>query len=182
MAAPAIDARLQVIIDTEHIKITKDAREALIKLSKGDMRKVLNVLQPCYYAVKDDEDVDMGADDTTGGKGIITEDMIYDCVGSPQPSDVKKLLDTILRDEWTTCYNAVIALKSAKGLALADILEVLVNSFENYQLSPKARIEFLSGLSEIEYRLAAGGNERIQTSAAIGVVKKTMDIQAKEAK
>lgn len=183
MSAPAIDHRLQYVIDTEHIKITKDARKALVNLSKGDMRKALNVLQPCYYAVKDDDndDTEMTGTEPTCQKGYITEEMIYNCVGSPQPADVKTIMDTILNDEWTTCFNAVNRLKSAKGLALADVLEVLATEFETYQLKPEARIALLEGLSEIEFRLAAGGNEKIQTSATIGIVKHAMDIQAGEA-
>lgn len=182
MTIPALDKRLQFVIDAEHIKITKDARKALVKLSKGDMRKVLNVLQPCYYAVKDDDDQDteMSGTDPTEQKGYITEDMIYSCVGSPRPSDVKLIMDTILNDDWTTCYNAVNKLKSSRGLALADVLEVLAVEFETFELKPEARIALLDGLSEIEFRLAAGGNERIQTSATIGVVKHAIDIQAGE--
>ena len=36
------------VIDEENVKITTEATESLVKLSKGDMRRALNVLQACH--------------------------------------------------------------------------------------------------------------------------------------
>lgn len=134
------------------------------------MRKALNVLQPCQAAVTGDGEEE--------GKEI-TEEIIYDCVGSPQPADIQAMLDLVLKNDWTTAARSLTALKTAKGLALADILDGIVAEFESYDLTAEARIHLLEGLSEIEYRLAGGGNEKIHTSAAIGVVKSTLEVQGR---
>ena len=36
------------VIDEENVKITSDAADSLVRLSKGDMRRALNVLQACH--------------------------------------------------------------------------------------------------------------------------------------
>lgn len=36
------------VIDEEHVKIMPEATDALVKLSRGDMRRALNVLQACH--------------------------------------------------------------------------------------------------------------------------------------
>ena len=36
------------VIEEENVKITTDATESLVRLSKGDMRRALNVLQACH--------------------------------------------------------------------------------------------------------------------------------------
>lgn len=36
------------VIDEENVKIMSEATEALVRLSKGDMRRALNVLQACH--------------------------------------------------------------------------------------------------------------------------------------
>ncbi len=36
------------VIEEENVKITADATESLVRLSKGDMRRALNVLQACH--------------------------------------------------------------------------------------------------------------------------------------
>lgn len=40
------------VIEEENVKITPDAVESLVKLSKGDMRRALNVLQACHASSK----------------------------------------------------------------------------------------------------------------------------------
>jgi replication factor C subunit 3/5 len=36
------------VITEENVQITPDATDALVRLSKGDMRRALNVLQACH--------------------------------------------------------------------------------------------------------------------------------------
>lgn len=40
------------VIEEENVKIMPDATDALVKLSKGDMRRALNVLQACHASSK----------------------------------------------------------------------------------------------------------------------------------
>jgi len=40
------------VIEEENVKITPDAVESLVKLSRGDMRRALNVLQACHASSK----------------------------------------------------------------------------------------------------------------------------------
>jgi replication factor C subunit 3/5 len=49
-----IDIRVLVdkVIDEENVNITPEATDALITLSKGDMRRALNVLQACHASSK----------------------------------------------------------------------------------------------------------------------------------
>lgn len=50
--SPLKEADIRVLVDKviteEDIKVTSDATDALVKLSKGDMRRALNVLQACH--------------------------------------------------------------------------------------------------------------------------------------
>jgi replication factor C subunit 3/5 len=36
------------VVEEEHVRIGGEAVDALVKLSKGDMRRALNVLQACH--------------------------------------------------------------------------------------------------------------------------------------
>ena len=71
------------------VKITEEGRQALLKLTKGDMRRALNVLQACHAAY-----------DLTG------ETEVYNCTGNPHPSDVETIINSMLTDEFTTAYNS----------------------------------------------------------------------------
>jgi replication factor C subunit 3/5 len=54
--SPLKEADIRVLVDKviaeEEIKISSDATDALVKLSKGDMRRALNVLQACHASSK----------------------------------------------------------------------------------------------------------------------------------
>ena len=45
---PDIRRIVDLVIEKEDIKIQPDAVDSLVKLSKGDMRRALNVLQACH--------------------------------------------------------------------------------------------------------------------------------------
>ena len=45
---PDIKALVDLVVEKEEVKIQPDAVESLVRLSKGDMRRALNVLQACH--------------------------------------------------------------------------------------------------------------------------------------
>lgn len=161
----AIDKRIMQVIDAEKVKIAPDAKAALLELSKGDMRRALNVLQACHTGLE------------FPGKDTITLSQVYLCVGSPDPADIDTILTSVLNDDWTTAHDTVSTLKRERGLALVDILEKLSTELMALNLKEKTKIALLSKLADIEYRLANGGSEKIQTSAAIGVIKESMELE-----
>ncbi|KAG7664804.1 MID1 [[Candida] subhashii] len=160
----AIKSRIENVITKEHVKIDNDALDALLKLSKGDMRRALNVLQACKSAIGVDNPHDS-----------IDLDMIYECIGAPHPQDIETVLDSILKDDWTTAYITINKFKTVKGLALIDLIAGFIEILNNYKLKPKTRIEIFKNLSDIEYGISKGGNDKIQSSAIIGVIKNAME-------
>ncbi|ODV81447.1 DNA replication factor C [Suhomyces tanzawaensis NRRL Y-17324] len=159
----AIQERIKNVIIKESINIADPATAALLKLSRGDMRRALNVLQACKAATNGETDDE------------IDENMIYECIGAPHPKDVETVLDSILKDDWTTAFMTLDQYKKTKGLALIDLISGFIDILNNYQLKSSTRIEIYKGLSEIEYGISKGGNEKIQSSAIIGVIKQALE-------
>ncbi len=83
-----------------------DGKNALLKLSKGDMRRALNVLQACHAAYD-----------------IIGETEVYTCTGNPHPSDIETIVNSMLSDEFTASYqsNYRVSLTLALLLHPSDI-------------------------------------------------------------
>jgi replication factor C subunit 3/5 len=54
--SPLKEKDIRVLVDKvifeENVRISPDATDALVKLSKGDMRRALNVLQACHASSK----------------------------------------------------------------------------------------------------------------------------------
>ncbi|CAM9021575.1 unnamed protein product [Wickerhamomyces anomalus] len=159
----SIKENIAKVIIKENLKISSEAEAALLKLSKGDMRKALNVLQACKAAVDEGEE--------------ISEDMIYESVGAPHPKDIETILDSILKDDWSSSIATLQKIKQLKGLALIDLLQGFIEILDQYELKTRTRAEILKGLGEIEYAISKGGNEKIQSSASIGVIKKSLEFE-----
>ncbi|CAI4706041.1 CPI_1c_G0043660.mRNA.1.CDS.1 [Saccharomyces cerevisiae] len=160
----AIERRITNVLVHEKLKLSPNAEKALIELSNGDMRRVLNVLQSCK-ATLDNPDEDE-----------ISDDVIYECCGAPRPSDLKAVLKSILEDDWGTAHYTLNKVRSAKGLALIDLIEGIVKILEDYELqNEETRVHLLTKLADIEYSISKGGNDQIQGSAVIGAIKASFE-------
>lgn len=143
--------RLNHVIDQEKVEVTEDGKQALIDLSQGDMRKVLNILQSSSTAFS-----------------TINEDAVYTCVGHPLKADITNILKWLLNDDFVSTYNRIQNLKVEKGLALQDILTEVHTFLHRIELPSETLMELLIKLSDIEYRLSGGTNEKFQLSSLIG--------------
>jgi replication factor C subunit 3/5 len=110
----------------------------------------------------------------------ITNETIYNCIAAPSPTSISTILDTLLStSDISSCLSTVNALKTSYGLALADILSSLSEELAKLEVPPRTRITWLQGLADIEYRLAGGGSELVQTGGMVGVVRQGVDLMDK---
>jgi replication factor C subunit 3/5 len=137
------------------MKIEDNSVKAIIRLGAGDMRKNLNILQAASMAF---------SKQTTP----ITEDQVYDCTGNPSPADVHQILQWLLNESFESAFDKINQMKVDKGYALQDILTNVAKFSTRLAFDDDVSITLFKKLSDIEYRLASGANERIQSSALVG--------------
>ncbi|OJA08646.1 hypothetical protein AZE42_05278 [Rhizopogon vesiculosus] len=157
-----VEKRVNDVVAAENVNLTEDGKKALLKLSKGDMRRALNVLQACHAAYTS-----------------IGETEIYNCTGNPHPSDIETIVNSMLSDEFTTSYQMILAMKTERGLALQDLISGTYEYVETIEFKPQARVYLLDFLSTTEHRLSAGGSEKMQLSALLGAFKNAVELSAK---
>ncbi|KAK7061052.1 Subunit of heteropentameric Replication factor C (RF-C) [Paramarasmius palmivorus] len=157
-----VEKRLITVIEAEKVNLTEDGKNALLKLSKGDMRRALNVLQACHAAYD-----------------VTRETEIYNCTGNPHPSDIEKIVQYMLSSEFTAAYQMISKMKIERGLALQDLLTGAYEYVETIELKPHARIYLLDHLATTEHRLSTGGSEKIQLSALLGAFKNAVELTSR---
>ncbi|XP_066594914.1 replication factor C subunit 5 [Prorops nasuta] len=160
LARDQILPRLNYVIEEENIKVSDDGKEALITLSGGDMRKVINVLQSTWLAF-----------------GYVTEENVYTCVGHPLPVDITNIANWLLNEPYQSCYSKIKELKMEKGLALQDILTELHVCINKIEFPNATLIELITKMAEIEVRVAAGSSENVQLNALVAAFYKARDIE-----
>lgn len=147
-----IRGRLRHIVEAEKIteRMQPDGEQAILRLAKGDMRRVLNILQA-----------------TASGFETIDASSVYACTGNPAPADVKAAMGALMNSGVGDAYTFLAKLSSEQGLALADIVAELAAYVRGIKLPADARILILSKLADVEYRLAFGTADKVQLASLV---------------
>lgn len=88
-----LQERMDFVIQNEGINVSSEAKNALIRIANGDMRRVLNVLQAAAAAFHPKQ---------------IDEDAIYAVTAAPHPTDMQRILDWLTNDLYdiSQSYNS----------------------------------------------------------------------------
>jgi replication factor C subunit 3/5 len=151
-----IQGRLEEIAAAENCNITPGGINAILSLSGGDMRRVLNLLQSTA----------MSAD-------VIDEAQVYLTSGAPLPVDIDEILDLLMNSDFKTACDTITAMCTLKGYALVDVLSDLTDKLANLDMDHIPLALLLDGMSNVEHRLAYGTDERLQIASLVGVFVKT---------
>lgn len=148
--AANVKERLQYVIRAEGLDVDASGLAALVRLSNGDMRKALNILQSTQMASQH-----------------VTEEAVYLCTGNPMPKDIEQIAYWLLNEPFTASYKYISDIKMRKGLALVDITREVTMFVFKIQMPSDIRIKLINDLADIEYRLSFGCNDKLQLGALI---------------
>mmetsp|Transcript_17458 Transcript_17458/g.21313 ORF Transcript_17458/g.21313 Transcript_17458/m.21313 type:complete len:341 (+) Transcript_17458:56-1078(+) len=151
-----IYGRLTEVAKAESVDYTEDGLEAILSLSGGDMRRVLNLLQSTAMSFQNVNDAN-----------------VYLTSGAPLPSDLEKISYSLFNHEFATAQETIATLCKIKGYALVDIIADLTTVVTNMELPSGVLAFLLDGMSSVEYRLAFGTDEEIQCASLVGVFIKS---------
>jgi replication factor C subunit 3/5 len=144
--------RLEYVAQQEQVKITEDGIDGILRLSGGDMRRVLNLLQSTAMAYP-----------------MVDQTAVYLTSGAPLPSDVDHVLDLLMNADFATASEGIITMCTTKGYALTDLITEIAARVVALDMDAIPLGQMLDGLSNVEYRLASGTDETIQAASLVGV-------------
>jgi replication factor C subunit 3/5 len=151
-----IQGRLEEVAAAENCNTTPDGIQAILSLSGGDMRRVLNLLQS-----------------TAMSSEVINEQTVYLTSGAPLPVDIDVILDLLMNATFKTACEEIQSLCTTKGYALVDVLADLTTKLTHLEMDSVPLAMLLDGMSDVEHRLAFGTDEKIQIASLVGVFVKT---------
>uniref|UniRef100_A0A7S0XH10 AAA+ ATPase domain-containing protein n=1 Tax=Mantoniella antarctica TaxID=81844 RepID=A0A7S0XH10_9CHLO len=157
----SVRERVQHVVDAEALDITPEGISAVQHLGGGDMRRTLNILQASWLANAGDDSIDA--------------DAIYATTGQPRPQDIEAIAGVLLNSPFQEAVEKVSAIKTERGLALADITRLLCEYVFRLHMPPPARAELVSQMADVEHRLAYVTHERLQLLALVGAFNKAKE-------
>lgn len=150
--------RLQHVARAEDCHVTSDGLDAILRLSGGDMRRVLNLLQS-----------------TVMSHDVVDEPSVYLTSGAPLPADVERVLQLLLNASFADAVRDITTLCTLKGYATADVLQELTTAVAAMDVNDGVLAAWLDGMSSVEHRLAFGTDEKLQIASLVGVFLQTRD-------
>jgi len=136
---------MRKIAQNEKLQITQDGLDTLIFISRGDMRKAINILQ-------------VGA--SVSDK--ITAELIYETTATAKPEDIKNLISTALSGKFMVARNQLYDLLIKYGLSGEDIVKQIHQSIFDLTIPEESKVHLIEKTGETEFRLIQGSNAHIQ--------------------
>jgi len=145
--------RIKNICEIEKIEIDDETIEKIIEIGKGDMRKILNILESTYMSF-----------------GKVNMDYVYSSTGLPSEKQIEYIMNTILENEFSFSLQTLNKFRIDNGFSMSDIINLLLKKLRNMNLSQEKFIEICILFKKIDYLCMLAGNEMIVLSQIISAI------------
>ena len=154
--------RLKQVSLSENIKIKEEIYDTITKISKGDLRKAINLLQTISLC------------DTKK----INSKICYSISGFPNPKEISDILNNLLNEKLNFSKTLEKISKVIKengysiSLILKELNELIIKKFKNKELEGKKFIRIFSEISQLENQVIKSTFGDIYLSSLIAIFKK----------
>ena len=145
-----IKEQMAYISKQENVDYTSKGLDMLVKVSNGDLRKAINVLQ---------------ATAATGGK--IEETSVLETVGGVDPNEIEKLLNAARNQEFDRAKGKLQDLIFVRGVAGSDIIREINSNITKMDFSDESKLKIIDRLAEVDFRLTEWASPDIQIAALL---------------
>ncbi len=144
-----IDDIISRIVKKEGITLDDGAKEALYDVSKGDVRRLENVLQSTATLTKN-----------------ITSQSIYEMASVARPKELKEVLGTC-RQDFIKARDLLISTMIKYGMSGTDMIKHLQQQAWELDVSDEEKLDLIQACGEAEFRMVEGSDELIQLEALL---------------
>ncbi|MEK6916394.1 MAG: Replication factor C small subunit, partial [Nanoarchaeota archaeon] len=134
----------------ENIKVTAEAKQALYEVTKGDCRKVENLLQSSAAVSQE-----------------VTDKTIYSIASQALPEEVNDILNLTFKGDILDARKKLLTVMFENGLSGLDIIKQIQSSIWKQDIADLKKLEMVILCGEIEFRMVEGSDEFIQLEALI---------------
>lgn len=141
--------RLKYIGEKENVALSEDGLQTIVGIAQGDLRRAINILQ------------------SASALGVVDRDTIYDVISRVRPEEVSKMLVGALKGNFVEARQLLRELLIDRGLSGFDVVKSIYPELFKLQIPEDRRLELLSTLADIDYRLTQGATDEVQLGALL---------------
>lgn len=149
LSPEAIEKRIRFIASKEKLTLTREAIDAIVYVSEGDMRRAINALQSAATLSKK-----------------IDEDMIYRITATPKREEIESLIGDALRGEFMRAREKVSELLLS-GLSGDDLLRHIHRVVIDLEIPDDKKLKIIDRIGEAEFRIVEGADEKLQLESLV---------------
>ncbi|MBI5036649.1 replication factor C small subunit, partial [Candidatus Micrarchaeota archaeon] len=141
------------VAKAEGLVLDEKAKDAVVLVSEGDARKVLNVLQGVSVM---------------GSK--VTEEQVLKVSAQARPKEIAEMVALALNGKFTEARKQLDDLMLAYGLSGEDVMRQMYREVVSLSISDETKVFLVDRLGEYSFRLSEGADERIQLEAMLAQI------------
>ena len=147
------DARalLARVAAAESLDVSDGAMESLLRLSEGDLRRCVTILQSAAATSKK-----------------VDEQTIFDISSLAKPEEVREMVKAALAGNFADARKRLDQLLVYDGVSPEDLVKQLHRSiFDLPGVEEKDKVSIVDKVGEVEFRMTEGSNPRIQLETVL---------------
>ncbi len=144
---------VHTIETNEGIKISPSAKEVLVDICEGDVRRMENILQSCTALSKN-----------------IDDELVYSLASVAKPKELKRILELALQNKFIDSRNELLSLMTNYGLSGLDVIRQIQKELTELPIEPRKQMLLVEKCGEAEFRISEGSDEFIQLEAFLASV------------
>ncbi|MFH1750572.1 MAG: replication factor C small subunit [Candidatus Micrarchaeota archaeon] len=144
---------VKLIADSEGLKIDAKAQEALVYVSEGDARKLINTMQ--------------GASSVSGK---ITAEEIFKIASRARPEEVEKMVHYALKGNFMESRKMLDEIMLKYGMSGEEVILQIFREITRMEIGDKEKVLLVDKVGEYDFRMVEGANERIQLEALLAQI------------
>ena len=138
------------IAKKEGLTITDDGYEALMEITGGDVRRLVNVIQSAS-AIKNE----------------IDSKLLYKVSSFAEPKEIREVLQLSIQGDFEKAKKKLEKTMLKQGLSGFDVIRQLQREAWNLDVDDKIKLEMVKQCGEVEFRMVEGSDEGIQLDSLI---------------
>lgn len=144
--------RLSFIAEEEGLDVNEKGLEALVEVSRGDLRKAINLLQSVAYEER-----------------TIDKEVVYNAAGVVYPETAKDLIETAFEGKFEDARKKLTETLIEGGVDGGDLLRAMERAIHRNlpNLESDERIKLLRFISQVDFRITEGATDYIQLTALL---------------
>lgn len=134
----------------EGLQIDEHAVNALVAVSEGDCRQIVNIIQSCA---------------STGNK--ITEEAVYAMAAQARPQEIKEIILLALQNKFIDARQKLLEVMLSYGLSGLDVVKQIQKEIWDIPLDGRKKLQLIDKCGEVEFHLVEGSDDYVQLQALL---------------